>query len=236
MNYCDFCKKEAKYSFICPQCGNRFCNEHRKPEYHDCQTSRPLKYSAEEKTSPPVLDTSNIDHVPENEVDEYYNLEEIIFTEKNVQPSPSNGTKARALVAQLSTVKTPLTVLIIISLLSGALMGTLIFPNENADNLQQRYDALSEYYTELQANNQDLNLLVENMTLQINSLQTELDKLNQDYSALQNDWDSLFSDQTQYETPSINQLINWLAADSTDQHTISGIYIRARARSYWRLA
>ena len=107
-------------------------------------------------------------------------------------------------------------------------MGTLIFPNDDADNLQQRYDALIVYYTELQANNQDLNLLVENMTLQINSLQTELDKLNQDYSALQNGWDGLFSDQTQYETPSINQLINWLATDSTDQHTISGIYTRAQ--------
>jgi hypothetical protein len=185
----------------------------------------------EEQTAPsPVLESSNDDYTPESETNEYINLEEILFTEKNVPDPKSYGVytkgkdKRPSLVAQLNAIKTPLVALIIISILSGSLIGTLVIPGGDTDNLWERYDTLIEYYTELQADNHDLNQVVENRDYQISSLQNELDNLSQEYSALQNDWDSLFSDQTTYETPSINQLTNWLAANPTDQHTISSTY------------
>ncbi len=234
MSVCDVCNIEAKFSFICPECGGSFCKEHRKPEDHDCpEIQAPLETSVEEQTVPaPALEPSNDDHAPESETNEFYNLEEILFTEKNIPALKRYSVHAKgkaqdkqpSLVAQLNAIKTPLAVLMIISILSGSLIGTLIYPSEGTDNLQQRYDTLMEYYTKLQADNQDLNLVAENRAYQISLLQTELDVLSQEYSALQNDWDSLFSDQTQYEAPSINQLTDWLAADSTDQHTISGSY------------
>ncbi len=233
MSICDACNKEAKFSFVCPECGGRFCKEHRKTEHHNCQKrGPPYETSVEEQKAPPALEPSNDDHTPESETNEFYNLEEILFTEKNipalkrysVHTKGKTQDKKPSLVAQLNAIKTPLAVLMIISILSGSLIGALVIPSGDTDNLQQRYDTLIEYYTELQADNQDLNMVVENRAYQISSLQTELDVLSQEYSALQNDWDSLFSDQTQYEAPSINQLSNWLAADSTDQHTISGSY------------
>ncbi len=252
MCICDACNKEVNFSFICPDCGGHFCKEHRKPEHHNCQKrGTPYETSVEEQTAPvpdpsnidhpsveeqkapsPALEPSNDDHAPESETNKFYNLEEILFTEKNVPAPKSHGvhtkgktqTKKPSLVAQLNAIKTPLAILMIIAILSGSLIGALVIPSGDTDNLQQRYDTLLEYYTELQADNQDLNLVIENRDYQISSLQTELDVLSQEHSALQNDWDSLFSDQTQYEAPSINQLTSWLAADSTDQHTISSTY------------
>ena len=186
MSLCDFCNKEVKYNFICQQCGNRFCNEHRKPEDHDCQKSlTPLEYSAEEKVSPsPILDSSNIDHMQKKEVDEYYNLEEIIFTKKNNQAPKSYGVRLKSLVAQLDTIKIPLAVLIIVFLLSGALMGILIYPNEESDNLQKRYDALSEYYNELLNVTQTLQTYYDNLTRQHAEVRAEYTLLNSLYSDL----------------------------------------------------
>lgn len=185
MSLCDFCNKEVNYNFICPKCGNRFCNEHRKPEDHDCQKRLPTREnSAEEKVSLPVLDSSNIDQVQENEVDEYYNIEEIIFTEKHIPAPKSFSLRLNALVAQLDTVKIPLVVLIIVSLLSGALMGVLFYPNENTDNLQQRYDALSEYYTELLNVTQTLQTYYDNLTRQHTEVRAEYTLLNALYSDL----------------------------------------------------
>ena len=185
MSLCDFCNKEAKYYFICPQCGNRFCNEHRKPENHNCsniQTS--LEYSAEEKKSPsPILDSNNIDHGPKNEVDEYYNLEEIIFTEKSSLAPKSYGSSVRSLVAQLDT-KLLYAILIIASLLSGAFMGILIYPDEDIDNLQQRYDALSEYYTKLLNVTQTLQTYYDNLTVQHAEVREEYTLLNSLYADL----------------------------------------------------
>ena len=186
MSLCDFCNKEVKYNFICAQCGNRFCNEHRKPEDHDCQkTLIPREYSAEEKVSPsPILDSSNIDHVQKKEVDEFYNLEEIIFTEKQSLAPKSSGVRVKSLVAQLDAIKIPLAVLIIVSLLSGALMGILIYPNGDTDNLQQRYDTLSEYYTELQNVTQTLQTYYDNLTRQHTEVRAEYTLLNALYSDL----------------------------------------------------
>lgn len=185
MSLCDFCNKEVNYNFICSQCGNRFCNDHRKPEDHDCQKRLPTpENSTEEKVSLPVLDSNNIDQVKENETDEYYNLEEIIFTEKHSLAPISFSSRLNALVAQLDTVKIPLLVLIIVSLLSGALMGKLIYPNENTDNLQQRYDALSEYYTELLNVTQTLQTYYDNLTRQHTEVRAEYTLLNALYSDL----------------------------------------------------
>ncbi len=234
MNVCDACNIEAKFSFICPECGGRFCKEHRKPEDHNCPKMRdPLETSVEERiVPPPALEPSNDDHTSESETNEFYNLEEILFTEKNVPASIRYGIhvkgkaqdKRQSLFTHLNAIKTSLAVLMILSILSGALAGTLIYPSDSTDNLQQRYDTLMEYYIELQTDNQELNRVVENSAYELSSLRYELDVLSQEHSSLQNDWDSFFSDQIYYETPSINQLTNWLATDSTDQHTISSTY------------
>jgi hypothetical protein len=236
MSVCGVCDKEAKFIFICSECGDRFCKEHRKPEDHDCQKNQtPSEISVEEQTAPPPLESHTGDHPPEYDLDERIDLEEVLFTEKNVPAQKSNGAptkekkqnKRSSLVAQLNAIKTPLAIMIIASILSGALIGSLVIPSGNTDNLQQRYDTVIEYYTELQADNQKLNKVAENKDNQISSLQTELDDLSQEYSTLQSDWTSLFSDQIQYEAPSNNQLTSWLAADPTDQHTISGSYTTA---------
>ncbi len=185
MSLCEFCNKEVKYNFICQQCGNRFCNEHRKPEDHDCQkTLIPREYSAEKKVSPPILDSSNIDQVPKKAAEEYYNLEEIIFAEKHSLAPKSSGVRVKSLVAQLDTIKIPLAVLIIVSLLSGALMGILIYPNSDTENLQQRYDTLSEYYTELQNVTQTLQTYYDNLTRQHAEVREEYTLLNSLYSDL----------------------------------------------------
>ena len=186
MSLCDFCNKEVKYNFICAQCGNRFCNEHRKPEDHDCKkTLIPREYSAEKKVSPsPILDSSNIGHVPKKETEEYYNLDEIIFTEKHSPAPKSSGVRVKSLVAQIDTIKIPLAVLIIVSLLSGALMGILIYPNSDTENLQQRYDTLSEYYTELQNVTQTLQTYYDNLTRQHTEVREEYTLLNSLYSDL----------------------------------------------------
>lgn len=164
MSLCDFCNNEAKFYFICPKCGDHFCTEHRKPEDHHCMNIQtPIEHSAEKKRVPSqVLDTNNSDHRPETVIDEYINLDEILFTEKNI-PAPRT----------LNTIKISLTVLIIGSLLSVAFMGTLIGPGEAPGKLDQIIDVLFEYFTELQADNIDQNLMDENTTLDFNSLQTE---------------------------------------------------------------
>jgi len=184
MILCDFCKKEVRYNFICPECGNRFCKEHSKTEDHDCINAQtPLESHVEEKKSPsPVLDPNNGDPVPENDVDEYGNLEEILFTEKNSLTPKSYGLSVRSL-AQLDT-KLIYAILIIISLISGALMGILIYPNEDTDNLQQRYDTLSEYYTELQNVTQILQTYNDNLTRQHTEVREEYKMLNSLYSDL----------------------------------------------------
>ena len=232
MSVCEVCNIEANFSFICPECGGRFCKEHRKPEDHDCpEIQAPLEISVEEQTVPsPVLDSSTSDHVPD-EVDERIDLEEVLFTEEKTAPpfigeendidelveetveetkeltsipfdrvtveldeidslsikelteTKKTQDKNRSLVAQLGTVKTPLAILIIVSILSGSLMGVLIYPSVDTD-LQQRYDTLYEYYTELYANTQTLQAYYENITRQHTELKEEYNQLNTLYSNL----------------------------------------------------
>ena len=51
--------------------------------------------------------------------------------------------------------------IVIVSIIIGALMGTLIMPKENNDNIEQRYEALFNHYQEVQAKNQNLTLQLE---------------------------------------------------------------------------
>lgn len=233
MSVCGVCNIEAKFFFICPECGGRFCKEHRKPKDHDCpEIQVPLEISVEEPTvPPPALESSTSDHTPEYEIDERIELEKVRFTEEITAP-PSIGEdtvidelvdetveetkeptsipfdrvtveleevdslsikelteikktqdKNQSLVAQLGTVKTPLAILIIVSILSGSLMGVLIYPSVGTD-LQQRYDTLYEYYTELYANTQTLQVYYENITRQHTELKEEYIQLNTLYTSL----------------------------------------------------
>jgi len=160
MSSCDFCNKEAKYYIICPKCGKRFCNEHRKPENHHCMSIQiPLENSIKEIT-PTFLDiTDNNVHRPEYELDAYVNLDEIIFTEKII-PAPRKPYSIKILLA----------IMILGTLLSGAFFGILSDPSEDTGNLNQIIDELYEFYTALQADNSPMD---ENTTLGINAFQNE---------------------------------------------------------------
>ena len=161
MSLCEFCNKEAKYYFICPKCKKRFCNEHRKPEDHHCTNNQiPLENSVEEKTSSFPVITNNSVHRPEYELDEYVNLDAILFTEKTI-PAPR----------KLNSIKIPLAVMIIGTLLSCAFIGILSDPSEDTGDLKQIFDTLFEFYSELQADNYDHYPMDENTTLGINSFQ-----------------------------------------------------------------
>ena len=160
MSLCDFCNKEAKYFFICPRCGKRFCNEHRKPENHQCMgTQIPLENSIKEITSSFLVITNNNVHRPEYELDDYVNLDEIIFTEKII-PAPRKPYSIQILLA----------IMILGTLLSGAFIGILSDPSEDTGNLNQIIDELIEFYTALQADNSPMD---ENTTLGINAFQNE---------------------------------------------------------------
>lgn len=160
MSLCDFCNKEEKYFFICPRCGKRFCNEHRKPENHQCTGIQiPLENSISEITSSFLVITDNSVHRPKYELDDNVNLDEIIFTEKNI-PAPR----------KLNSIKIPLAIILIGTLLSGAFIGILSDPNQDESNLNQILDELYEFYTALQADNYPMD---ENTTLGINSFQND---------------------------------------------------------------
>jgi hypothetical protein len=130
----------------------------------------------------------------------------------------------RSLFSQLSAIKVPLVVIIIGSLLSGALMGILIYPTEDTSNLQERYDALYGYYSEIQEQNQELNSNLDELTIELNTLQNDYDDLADEYSSLNGKWSSIFSDQTQYQAPSLNTINTFITTDTTDQMTHSSTF------------
>jgi hypothetical protein len=63
------------------------------------------------------------------------------------------------------------------TLLSGAFIGALSDPSEVPENLKQIYDALFDFYTDLQADNYDQHMMEENTTLDYNSFQIDLARL-----------------------------------------------------------
>ena len=163
MSLCDFCAKEAKFYFICPKCGKRFCNEHRKPEDHHCTNAQiPHENVVEEKTSSPIVITANHVHQPEYEVDEYVRLDEVIFTEK-IFPTPR----------KLKSIKIPLAVLILGTLLSVAFIGILSDSNEAPGSLKQISDALFDFFSGSQTDNYDNETMDENATIEYNSIQND---------------------------------------------------------------
>jgi predicted RNase H-like nuclease (RuvC/YqgF family) len=103
-------------------------------------------------------------------------------------------------------------------------MGVLIYPSENLDTLQQRYDTLSNYYTQIQEQNQELLQGIEGLNLQVNDLQNEVDQTQTKVEMLQNDWETIFSEQTNHQNPSVNQIVEWIENDQTDSQTISPEY------------
>ena len=127
-------------------------------------------------------------------------------------------------LTHLSNAKIPLLVIIILSILAGALMGTLTDLNNPQINLQQRYDALYQYYSDLQTQNQDLNQQLDDQTIQISTLANELNTTKAELIGLQTEIANLFSDSTHYIYPTSNQLTKWLDEDQTDQQTLSQEY------------
>jgi hypothetical protein len=250
MSICDYCKEESKYLFICSHCGKRYCKTHRYPDNHDCQEIDLLEGSEDAPSSQPSLQSDQFissnsethnssepylyeEDLPsdpeakaeEDQYDEIYDEPSEDISESTLtNNSGHTGIEWRKTIDQIKKIKTPLAIIVIASILTGALMGVLINPGESKDNLQQRYDALYEYYIQIQTQNQLINRLNEDKTLQISNLENELAQIREDLSNLQSYWETVFSDETQYEYPTTNQLKNWLIIDTTNQQTLSQEY------------
>jgi hypothetical protein len=185
MSLCDFCTKEVKYTFICPECGGHFCKEHRKPEDHNCIKNKPAKKDpVEKKILPQIIDISQNEPLQEHDNIEYYNIEELVFSEKKTAESKNITVLIKSFIDQIETIKIPLAILIALSLFSGVAMGSLIYPNGDSDNLQQRYDTLYEYYTNLLNSTQKLEMYYDNLTMQYSEVREEYTLLNSLYSDL----------------------------------------------------
>jgi hypothetical protein len=252
MSICDYCKKESKYLFICSHCGKRYCKLHRYPENHDCReivtpegeyiredtptsTNFPTNTEFIQSDNGALPETifyedfpSKSDAMDEERQDDSDDRSYEDTLEPPASNPPNNsdhtGIEWRKTIDQMNNIKTPLAIMIIISILTGALMGVLINPEDSRDNLQQRYDALYEYYSQIQTQNQILTQLNENLTIQISNIENELTQTKEDLSNLQSDWETVFSDEIQYQYPSTNQLKTWLALDETDQKTLNQEY------------
>jgi hypothetical protein len=164
-----------------------------------------------------------MDQLTENDMIENNKIEESDsqIPDRNISASNSDQTSQSA---QKRSVKVLYGFMIVATILSIAFMGSLVYSNQDVKNLQQRYDISLESFSELESHHQELILLVDSVSRQLGSLQIELDKMNLEYSDLQNNWDALFSDNIPYRTPSIDELISWLATDTTDRHNLSSSY------------
>jgi hypothetical protein len=49
MGVCDLCGKESNLIFLCSKCGNRYCREHRNPEYHECISIKEISEEVQEE-------------------------------------------------------------------------------------------------------------------------------------------------------------------------------------------
>jgi hypothetical protein len=210
MSACDFCNKEPKFIFICPHCEKRFCKTHRRPKDHDCILLKPISF---QDTSAKAIETSKIEtslietentffvDAPDdfNKVEKPADLE--IIHDNNKEESKSST----LFTIFNSKRKISVIVLIIVSILSAFSTGTLINQNDYNNKLQQRYDALYEYYLETQQRNVALTEELNKMTIEMISIQdklyqlssdydlviTLLDKLQEDYNQLLEDYSSL---------------------------------------------
>ena len=224
MSICDFCNSETKYSFVCPLCGDRFCSDHRKPENHNCARAPFLEVSEEEKNATDhVLESENMGQITEKDQIENNKKEEPEPQTPDQTISVSN-TDQTVQSDHKRSVKVVYGIMIVATILSIAFMGTLVYSNQENKNLQQRYDALIEYFSKQESHNQELIMQATSRSQQLELLQTELDKIHLEHSDLQNNWDAIFSDNTTYWNPSLNELISWLATDTTDLHNLSSVY------------
>ena len=224
MSLCDFCNSETKYSFVCPYCGDRFCTDHRKQENHNCARMPLVEISEEvKKDTDPVLASGNLAQSPENnQIGDSENEESVTQILDGIHSE--SYTDQRVQGNKKKSVKVVYGIMIVATILSIAFMGTLVYSNRDINNLQQRYDALIEYYSEQASHNQELILQADSMSQQLESLQIELEALNLEYSDLKNNWDIIFSDNTTYRNYSIDELISWLATDTTDLRNVSTLY------------
>ena len=224
MSLCDFCNSETKYSFVCPYCGDRFCSDHRKPENHNCARSPLVEVSKEvNKDTGPVLDSGNVDQITENDqIRDNQNEESVTLTPYGNHSESYTDQLVQG--DQKKPVKIVYGIIIVATIISIAFMGSLVYSDRDINNLQQRYDALIEYFSEQESHNQELILQADSMSQQLELLQTELDKIHLEHSDLKNNWDAIFSDNTTYRNHSIDELISWIATDTTDKHNLSSRY------------
>jgi hypothetical protein len=164
-----------------------------------------------------------MDQITENEqIRDNHNEESVILTP--LRNHSESETDQLIQGDQKKSVKILYGITIVATILSIACMGSLDYSDRDINNLQQRYDGLIEYFSELENHNQELILQADNMSQQLELLQTELDKIYLEHSDLKNNWDAIFSDNTSYRNLSIDQLISWLATDTTDRHNLSSRY------------
>ena len=100
---CSFCGKESKIIYICPECGNTYCYEHRNKQAHNCNKNEENKDSTEirfESIRPdeeeiyenPIPESSNEGQDPSDAPQEQDNLlttPEFIFKDE-ANETPSN--------------------------------------------------------------------------------------------------------------------------------------------------
>jgi hypothetical protein len=208
MSACDFCSEESKFIFVCPHCENRYCKNHRRPDDHNC-----ISLEKKQVNNISFTNTDNVETVSiKNE-----NIYQIQSEEKNDNfieietASDHNQVKIDEQKRESNTInifsffnsnrKISIVMLIIVSLISGLITGTLINPNDYDKNLQQRYDALYEYYLETQARNIELTEELNNMTIELSLIQEQLIQINIQYeiiqaqmSRLQENYDQLLAD------------------------------------------
>ena len=254
MSQCGFCNKELKVTFICPYCRKPYCSEHRKPENHNCSEYSPHVTLEENHLEEMHLepDYSQLhqeeEDILEESIEKSTDYEDIIQDDTedthsqhsfdseiydNTRPEnlaesddllSAHTSTHQPIFSKLVDVKTPLVIIIIVTLVLGTLIGMTIDSNNAQTNLQQRYDTLNEYYQDLQSQNQNITKELEDINNEFNLLENQLNQTQQELSNLQQEWDKVFSDQTTYIKPTVNQLRTWLASDQTDKQTISKEY------------
>lgn len=204
MSACDFCNHEPKFIFICPHCGKRFCKIHRLPEDHNCISLQTSFYDPSAR----AIEIDNIE-IPIIKTDNSFDMDSADDFEIDKPSALSlihNNNKERPESSLIFTIfkskrKISVIVLLIVSILSAFSTGTLINQNDYNNKLQQRYDALYEYYLETQQRNVELTQELNNLTIEIASFQEQLYQLRSEYDRvitqldkLQEDYDQLLAD------------------------------------------
>ena len=212
MSACNFCNNEPKYIFICPHCEKRFCKIHRRPNDHNCislQTANvketPVQIIETAIAETPFIDAINT--IYEDSTDDFIDTKKPADLEIYYDNKKEESKSSPIFTIFNSKRNIAIIVVVIVSTLSLLLAGTLIKPNDYDIKLQQRYDALYEYYLETQKRNIELIEELNNMTIEMTYIQeqfnqlrikhdlviAQLDKLQEEYEQLLIDISSLQS-------------------------------------------